>query len=152
VNLNSAGGNSAGRLFSQSGGNCFLQFTPGNSGFLKVDLTRSFSTTSGSWGTSSTTALQLGTTAIVGVSYDSSNVANDPEIYVNSLTPLAITETSTPVGTASLATTITIGNSSIGNRALDGNLGQIVFGKGLTAATRSQIMTAMANYYGVALV
>ena len=72
-------------------------------GDYKVTFQHFFSDTAGQWSTTSANTLPANQWAKVKIVYDSGNVANDPTITINGVS-LAVTEESTPVGTASTST------------------------------------------------
>ena len=122
------GGASQGRLFSQSGGNNYMYLSDESGGTCKISFYMSFSTTSGEWVTNSR-VINLNQVNIVAISYNNSNVANDPIFYINGKSPTPITETSTPVGTAGTASTIRIGNNATTSRSYAGYMGDIAMFK-----------------------
>jgi hypothetical protein len=96
------------QILSESGG-----------GFL---FARGHSTTAGNW----TFPFTNGVVSLLSLSYDSSSVANNPEVYVSGLR-ITETETQTPVGTARTSTLpFKFGNSDAGDREFDGLLGPVI--------------------------
>ena len=71
-------------------------------GYIQLAFQHSFSTTGGIWAL--TVGLALGRAAHVAVTYDNSDVANNPTFYINGTAYTVdnggVTETATPVGTA----------------------------------------------------
>lgn len=103
----SDGGGSTGRIFDKQGVGKGWVFYANNDAAGKAKLTfyHEFSTTDGQWDTTAT-VLTHNQPAWVGAAYDSSDVANNPTIYVwqggvlNTYTVgSGLTESSTPVGT-----------------------------------------------------
>ena len=151
VRVDGLGGTSQGRLFSLSGGNMFFNVSAGASGLAKLNFKATFSTTAGVWVTDGE-PIVLGEFAIIAISYDASNVANNPVIYCNSLTPEAITTTTSPVGSVSAAATLTIGNAAASTRTFDGYFFEALFVKNpLDSDIIGDIMRAFANEYKLEL-
>lgn len=146
------GENSAGRLYSLSGGNHYVDLTATAGSTCKIGLHQGFSITAGDWITTGT-PINLAQTNIVAMSYNCGSVSNDPIFYINSLTPATITESVTPVGTASAVNTLTIGNATIANKSFDGYFGKIDFFKGvLSQAQIANLITERSLEYKVTLV
>lgn len=80
-----------------------------------------FSTTNGNWNVTSTPTYNAW--HLVTITYDDTSVANDPIIYIDGV-PAALSETSTPAGTASsdVSSGIYIGNNTNSNGSFDGIL------------------------------
>jgi hypothetical protein len=117
-----------GRIFSQGGGNNFFDLVSESGGACKLKFTKAFSTTAGQW-TTTNLDININQVNVVAVYYDGSSTSNDPVIYVNSTTPVAITEDSTPVGTITASSTIRVGNAGITNKTFDGYIGDLAFFK-----------------------
>ena len=82
---------------------------------------KSFSDTSGEWTIPRPTG---GAWEHLLLTYDDSDVANDPVIYVNGISQTVSTVT-TPIGTSSTTSNVVIiGNRSEGDRSMDGWLGE----------------------------
>lgn len=135
--IHSDGGTSTGRLFDkttyhiatidESGGSCAIEFSHG------------FSTTPGTWRTTGRDAT-LNSWVHISVGYDNVSVSNDPVIKINNVAS-ALTESSTPVGTASLdaANHLYLGNDSGGSVGFDGAADDIVYlGAILTAGEHTE--------------
>lgn len=147
----SDGEGNLGRIFSQGGGNTFLDVRDESGGACKLSLTKTFGTTNGAWETSSLD-INIGEVNIIYVEYDSSSASNDPVFYINSTTAASITETSTPSGASSSPTSIAIGNASISNKTFDGHMGDLGFFKSTaSSAERERRMNYLADKYGVTL-
>jgi len=100
------------------------------SGKVKIAFTHYFSDTNGGWA-STATCVNIGEPTLVTFVYDRGAVGNDPIIYVNDKMP-ALTEDTTPVGTASsYAADFTIGGNSGLSRIFDGGIGSVKLFKGM---------------------
>ena len=124
----SDGEGNQGRIFSQGGGNNFFDLVSESGGACQLKFTKAFSTTAGQW-TTTNLDININQVNVVAVYYDGSSTSNDPVIYVNSTTPVAITENSTPVGTITASSTIRVGNAGITNKTFDGYIGDLAFFK-----------------------
>ena len=109
-----------------------------SSGFVKLNFTHSFSTTTGDWFTTNR-VIPINAWSHIAVFYDSDSASNDPVIYVNGVS-VAITEDSTPAGTRSsdASSDLIIGNKSDGSRGFDGYMMDIKIYKN-TAWTQPEI-------------
>jgi len=88
---------------------------------------RGHATTNGDWRIP-TSSISLNTWQHLALTYDDSNNANDPAIYINAVSQ-TITEITTPSGaaTSDAAETIYVGNASNGDRTWDGLVGELLF-------------------------
>lgn len=148
----SDGEGNLGRIFSQSGGNCYLDLGDESGGACKIRLVMTFSGSNGAWKTSNLD-INIGEVNIIHVEYNSDDPANDPVFYINnSTTPVSLNEDSTPTGTASAANTITIGNAAISNRTFHGYMGDLGLFKSIPSSTiRQGRMSYLATKYGKTL-
>jgi hypothetical protein len=123
----SAGVNNIGRFFEKgtAGTNFSFRFASPSGAFAKLVFGAPFDGgTAGLWTTTST-VVELGKMFMWAVTYDGSDVNNDPIIYINGL-PVAITENTKPVGTIRGETgNLLYGNSTGLNRAHDGTLDEM---------------------------
>lgn len=127
INPNTDGESAGGRIFDVNTNQAIL-FTGDKVGsFMKLNFIKGFSTTNGSWETAAT-PLEISKWSLVGVTYDSSNVANDPIFYLNG-NPYSVTEVATPVGSASTGNALILGDNSSASpvRGFDGKMQEIVF-------------------------
>ncbi len=139
VNPASDGETDVGRIFDKEF--WILRVKSEVAGMMVIQFQCLFNTTNGVWDTS-TAVLPINAWFLISVTYNSSNVANDPVIYLNGVsTP--ITETSTPVGTRrdEAANILQIGGYG-GLATWDGYIGEVRLYKAriLTASE------AMNNY------
>ncbi len=117
--IESDGETSQGRFYTIGGNATYFETKAESGGFVKLKYLHEFSGTDGIWETT-TASVPINQWICIVLSYDGSNVANDPIIYLNG-NSLALTETSTPIGTITPTNTDWyIGNSSIGSRTFDG--------------------------------
>lgn len=95
-------------------------------GLLKSEFQQKFSTTNGTWNITDT-VIPINTWTFYVLTYNCSNVANNPIIYINAL-PVALTESQTPVGTRVTDATknFMIGALIGGQRTFDGIIGETV--------------------------
>lgn len=134
----SDGGGDSGRICEkdEAGNDGYLFFVQSEAaGFVKVNLTKRFSTTAGIWATTNA-VVPLNTFSLVGVTYNASATTNDPLIYVNGVS-VSVTETQTPVGTASsdVGNDLCIGNRpSDDARGWDGSMDEFFMFKGKVLA------------------
>lgn len=91
------------------------------SGSNVVQFSHTFDTTGGIW---NITGPSTGSAHSVCITYDQSNVANNPVIYLNG-SSVAVTQAAAPVGTAAANTTnIRLGNHATGSgNAINGSVG-----------------------------
>jgi hypothetical protein len=117
---NGAGGNNVGRIFECAGvENIFW-----NNASSELYYGRNFSTTNGFW---SITGWPAGEWRLITVTYDSSDVANNAQFYVNGL-PATTAAPQAPVGTASsVGVPYFIGNNSGALESWDGLIGPALF-------------------------
>lgn len=129
-------------------------FRLGDAGALDCRLYwgKSFTGTNGDWRTTNNDIV-FNTPSIIALIYDSSNVANVPTIYVNSLTPKAVTINVAPIGMARLdgAFNLILGNTD-GTRTFDGYLGKQIFLKSIpTSPQLSSVFNFLATEYSITL-
>ena len=112
-NAFSYGESSVGRLFDKEN-TSKIQFSSN-----KLQFQVLFSGTNGQWETDDD--IVLSKDSIFSLSYDGSDVANDPVFYLDGV-PLAITETSTPVGTITtdVGSDLYLNNNSADSGTFDG--------------------------------
>lgn len=123
VNPGSDGEGTNARIFSKSVGWDFAVAAEA-AGKVKFELLQAFSGDNGSWRTTAT-QLVINTWAMVAVTYDNGDVANNPILYVNDAV-VANTEIGTPTGTrtSDAASTLYIGNNSSGTATWDNLIGE----------------------------
>ncbi len=121
INPTSDGGADQGRIFEWG----VTHFRVGNElgGFIKLILRHNFDVALGVWST--TTALvPIGSTSFVGITYDNSNVANNPIFYLNGAV-IATTEDITPADVKVDETTdLYVGNSAALTRGFVGRINE----------------------------
>lgn len=152
VNVTSDGGGNRGRIW-QKDAIVVLSTTDESAGDCKIEFTQAFSTTNGVWALTNRD-IALGETSIIGMTYNSAATTNNPSVYVNSATAKAVTESSTPVGTASSDASdgFFFGNNGAGTRGYDGIQGEQLLTKtAMTSAQITDLMTRWATRYGVTL-
>lgn len=100
-------------------------------GFIVV-----FSSTNGEWRTTSRD-IEVNVTHHVGVTYNSNNVGNDPILYIDGVA-VAITEITTPVGTATAdaGNNLFIGNEAGSVRTFDGKIDEPAIYTTILTATK----------------
>jgi len=150
IKASSDGEGDVGRLFQKSR---LLRVGSEVAGFMKMTYTQPTSGTSGIWYlTNADIAVGAGT--IIAMTYNSANLTTDPVFYVNSLTPKAVTESSTPTGTATddSALSMILGNSSGGTVTFDGYQGKVILFKSVpTTAQFTAVFNFLATEYGITL-
>jgi hypothetical protein len=147
----SDGEGSLGRVFSQSGGNCYLDLKDESGGACKLRLVMTFDSNEGAWSTSNLD-IDINAVNIIHIEYDNSDVANDPIFYINSTSPTTLNEDSTPVGTATSPSSIAIGNAAVSNKTFDGYIGDVGFFKSVpTSTVRNERINYLATKFGVTL-
>ena len=94
-------------------------------GYVKINFTHAFSGTVGNWITTNA-VMKLEKSNLIVVTYDNSNVANVPTIYLNG-NPVALTITTAPVGTrtSDVGGAVAIGNRADTSRTWDGIIHEI---------------------------
>lgn len=135
------------RTYGEAASGKIITTNSWNFGFLTPNLVRFFHAfdggTSGSWRTSSLSQFRKERWTHVIITYNNSDVANDPSIYVNnmygtSFVPTTLTEIGTPTGTrtSDAGTAQVIGNNGATTNAWDGYISLIRYykGKEFTAA------------------
>lgn len=146
------GAGSFGRIFDKGGLTWLGNYLPsGNTANLY--LNKAFSVTAGEWRTTNKD-ISLTASNIIAVTYDSSNVLNNPTMYVNSLTAKAVTTITVPTLTATsdAASTLRLGNRAAGDAASNGYFGKMVFLKSVpTTAQLTSVFNFLATEYGVTL-
>lgn len=140
-----------GRIFSQSGGNMYLDVKDESGGSCRLRLVHSFSGSSGVWETVDLD-ININEVNIITIEFDSSSSSNNPVFYINSTTPTPITETLTPSGTPAGGVNIQVGNAAISNKTFDGYMGDLGFFKSIPSSTvREERMNYLATKYGKTL-
>ena len=118
----SDGGLNFGRIFWKISGSAgwHLSTTGEAAGKVKLSFAIYFSTTFGTWGTTAT-EVTINTWTHILLNYNADNVANDPTLEVNGVS-VALTESSTPVGTRvdDSAVTLYLGGQSNKTYSYDG--------------------------------
>jgi len=113
----------------------------------RIQFLHGFSGTAGQWVTDANVP-GFGEDFIYGLSYDNTNVVNDPTIYVDGVA-VNVNESATPIGTATTSSNaMIIGNSSQGSpiRTLDGEMKAIlIFDEILTATEHAQVVAELHN-------
>lgn len=120
------GKNSEGRLFSHGGANCYSNLQSASGNTCKLSFSKKFNTSNGVW-TTTNRDINLGAVNIVVIYYADDNTSNDPIFYINSKTPVAITEETTPSGSRSDANGLQVGNSVFTTRTFDGGISEFIF-------------------------
>ncbi|MDB2683055.1 LamG domain-containing protein [Alphaproteobacteria bacterium] len=134
VKIDSYGGSGIGRIFNKG----IMSLYP-NDGFDGVTFQHPFTgsaSSSAQWRTPTNSYdPHLGKWVHITVSYDPSNIANDPVIYFNA-EPVSLSETRAPVGTSNpSADNVRIGNVTAANRELDGSIDDFrIYDRVLSAA------------------
>ncbi len=131
INADSDGENDAGRILdkqnagSTQGWAIFVSNESG--GQCKLNFLQRFSATVGQWQTTNAVII-LNQEQTVKIRYKNNNVTSNPEIEVDG-SVVAITETSTPVGSAvsDVGVDLYIGDSPNANRSFDGHIKDILF-------------------------
>lgn len=142
-----AGGANAGRIIDKNYKKIYV-----NSVNHQLNFTHVFSTSQGSWFTP-VNGLVVGNFYMFQLSYDNTNVANNPVIMIDGLSK-TITG-SAPVGTALVdnASDLILGNLAIGNRSLNGYLSEIEIYQGiLSVAEGKRFYNQSCRRYGKAVV
>ena len=98
---------------------------------VKISFSRVFSLTAGVWATTAT-EVTIGIPTMVAVTYNNSDVGNNPTIYINDSIKTVgsgLTETSTPDGnrTDDAAADIVLGGFGNGSFSYDGKIGEALF-------------------------
>lgn len=140
-----------GRIFDKGNTLAFLQDTSGSACALRFQ--RVFSVTPGDWVTTSR-EITLGAGNIVAITYNGASTANNPTIYVNSLTAKNVTQTLVPTLTLSTdgGSDLILGNNSLSSRTTNGYIGKMLFLKSVpTTAQLTSIFNFLATEYGVTL-
>ena len=126
------GEGSKGYVFVKAAWNFFINSSAGEE---TIQTWHSHSPTPGSW-TTPNGSIVLGAWQHVAFTYDNSNNANDPIIYINSIIQ-SLTELTTPSGnpTSDADNTLYIGNNAAGARTWDGLIGEVrIYSRALTPA------------------
>ncbi len=123
TNPESDGQNNSGRIADKD--TWKYHFSSEAASKVKVTLTFLFDGNNGVWETTST-EVDLNTWIHLVLTYNSSDIANDPILYVNG-TLVALTETSIPGGTrlTDVGDILFIGNRAGINRAFDGAINEV---------------------------
>ncbi|MES3016219.1 MAG: hypothetical protein V4721_00510 [Bacteroidota bacterium] len=151
INPTTVGENIRGRVWEKTGGVLNVESVLAST--CKLRFSQVFSVTAGDWITTNRDII-FGTANIIALSYNSASVLNDPVLYINSITPKAITETFTPTLTASsdAAFDMIIGNRTGSDRTFEGSWGCGVWMKSIpTTEQLTSLYTSIASIYGVTL-
>ena len=124
-----------------------LQVVGEVAGAMQLRFTQGFSGTNGVWTTTATSITANAWTHVV-ISYNNGAVGNDPTIYING-TSVAITETTTPVGTrvSDTGNNLTIGNNVGTTATFDGTIDE--FRPYTVSLTAPQAISLQENPAGV---
>lgn len=149
----SDGENNIGRIFSQGGGNTYVDIREQSGSSARMAIIKSFNTDNGAW-KSTNLDINIGQVNIVAIAYNADSAANDPVFYINSKTAVSVTEAATPAGTTNTPSAIQLGNAVFANRSFDGYIGDIAFYKNKIPTTQeiSDQFDYLADKYGVTLV
>lgn len=149
VNLVGDGENDLGNILSKNGWSARVE--QDNGSYVKFTLTQAFSGANGIW-TMPGAAIPNNTLTSLGVSYNNSDVANDPIFYLNGV-PTTVSEAQTPVGTrlTDVGDDLYIGNNTDNNRATDGVINDVgLYGAILTASQHYALARHQLNASGYA--
>jgi len=151
INADSAGEGGYGNICFKRGAGFvgyFLRTFGEAGGKVKLSFYQDFNTTDGGWNTSST-EVTLGVATQVAVTYDNSDVANDPIVYVNG-SSVALTEYLTPEGTreSDAGNNLYIGANRAGSETFDGTIGEVLgYNRVLTPAEIARNFNATKSKY-----
>jgi hypothetical protein len=139
----------AGRLFEKTVANGGYFCTHGlrNLGFIA-----NFTISGGVWATPSNSVIN-GNNYFFIITYDNSSIANNPNIYLNSTSPITLTKSTTPSGVrlSDASSSLMIGNRIDSARCFNGAIAEIMgFKKILSASEISQLINYFKNKYGFA--
>lgn len=136
INPSSDGEQGEGRIFDKRLGWAFLVRAEA-AGKVGLYFWVDFSTTDGTW--ASAAVVPINTFSHVVLTYDSSNVANDPVLIINGDT-VAMTETLTPVGTRidDSAIALRIGNAIARTTTFDGTIGEGIISRRIWSLGEAQ--------------
>lgn len=143
----SLGGGGFGR-FAEKGASSLLKRS-GGIGLLQLDVP--FTTQSADFRTPSNSFPAATTTpAILTITYDASNVSNEPTFFIDG-TAVSTVVNNTPTGTyVSNTTNLTIGNTSGATSGFDGEFGEILYYKhALTTSELDVLHTYLLNKWGI---
>ena len=120
VDVDSDGEGNVGRIFDKTA--WFLYTSNESGGKVKLTFRQNFSGTNGAWDTTST-VVTIGTRHHIALVYDSDDVANNPNIYVDGVS-VSLTESSTPVGTRTtdVGSDLFLGDRAADDQAFDGRI------------------------------
>jgi hypothetical protein len=127
INPNSDGEASQGLIISKGDGSTVGWHVEVNSeaaGFMKIHFNHHFSSTHGEWETAA--IIPINTWTKIDIVYNNTNVANNPEIFING-SAVSLTETSTPSGSAQTdaGSDLTIGNNVGQTATFDGEIEEV---------------------------
>jgi len=139
----------AGRLFEKTitNGGYFCSHGQRSLRFLA-----NFTVSSGLWDTPSNSVIN-GTNYFFIITYDNSSIANNPNIYLNSTSPVTLTKSTTPSGVrlSDASASLMIGNRIDSLRCFNGAIAEIMgFKKILSASEISELINYFKNKYGFA--
>jgi len=150
LNATSDGEGNAGRLMDKNG--WYIDVIGESGGSAKIQFTQLFSTTNGVW-ESTATDLTLAADDCVMVDYDNTLATNDPVIYIAGQS-IALTETSTPVGTRTtdVGSDLYIGNNAAGSATFHGRLSNAFLVPAFTANEPLQINESFKSRYAAEVI
>ena len=141
---------SFGRVFDKNASVKAWYLASGGNYVGSMGWVHGFSTTLGEWRGPSG-MISSGVWTHMVVTYDNGATTNDPILYKNGVSQ-AITEISTPVGTASAdaAGTMMIGNRAAGDRTFDGGIAEVAVWNAILTSAQVQDLTNGASPLAVA--
>lgn len=155
INPTTAGENTSatdgGRIFDKNQTKFFLQ--DASAGTCALRFVKDFSVTNGDWKTTARN-ITLGAANVVGLTYNSASVSNNPSVYVNSLTAKGVTQNLVPTLTPNTdaSSNLFLGNDSTSARTFDGYMGKSIFLKSVpTTAQLTSVFNFLAAESGVTL-
>jgi len=110
-----------------------------------------FTVSSGLWDTPSDSVIN-GTNYFFIITYNNSSIANNPNIYLNSTSPVTLTKSGTPSGVriSDASTSLVIGNRLDTARCFNGAIAEFMgFKKILSASEISDLINYFKNKYGI---
>ena len=122
---NSDGENNQGRIMDKGSGGQW-RFQGESGGKLEMFFFYDFSTTDGTWSTTSA-VVPINLWSHVAVTYDNHATGNDPKFYLNGVEITSVTKDTTPVGTRVAETDafFLMANTASPSRALDGEISKV---------------------------
>jgi hypothetical protein len=150
INAIDYGGGTFGRIIDKAKINCGVSSNDATNGVQALWISQSHAVSTGTW-KSPNSSIVTGTTYFVCLTYDNSNNANDPKIYINGV-EVTTTETETPSGaaTSNAGDNLVIGNNAGGIRGFNGKIPLVlVLNKLLNSSEINQLYQYAKKYYGV---